>query len=251
MTHQKCGVKVEVPGKIPIKPKSRRKKHDCPPKKHDCPSKEHAAGCECNVKKPALQPARLTNDCVVVNSLVGTKSVQKVAELTLPLTALGLDVLEDLVSVQLVPNLNEVTQNARILRDKVVNIGVLPVTITVTIAGVEAPVTLDTTIPFQEHTDFPGACPEDTLQETPLEVEGIFTQPGVPVVTGPVVGDLVTGILFKVILRTNITVTRPIIQDAQGNICDVNPNRCDNLGNAPSFTLPAPANGDGGIIPLS
>ncbi|WP_208590854.1 hypothetical protein [Gracilibacillus suaedae] len=244
MTHHNCGVKVEVPGKIPIKPKNKRKKYDCPPKKH-------AAGCECNVKKPALQPAQLTNDCVVVNSLVGTKSVQKVAELTLPITAFaGLDVLEDLVSVQLVPNINEVTQNARVLRDKVVNIGLLPVTITVTIAGVEAPVTLDTTIPFQEHTDFPGACPEDTLQETPLEVEGIFTQPGVPIVTGPVVGDLVTGILFKVVLRTNITVTRPVIQDAHGNVCDVNPNRCDNLGNAPSFTLPAPE-GNGGIIPVT
>ncbi|MFD2657112.1 N-acetylmuramoyl-L-alanine amidase family protein [Gracilibacillus thailandensis] len=204
------------------------------------------------IKDRTLSLRQRTNDCVVVNSLVGTKSVQKVAELTLPITAFaGLDVLDDLVAVDVVPNLDEVTQNARIIRDKVVNIGVLPVTITVTIAGVDLPVTLSTSIPFQEHTDFPGACPEDTLQETPLEVEGIFTQPGVPVITGPVVGDLVTGILFKVVLRTNITVTRPVIQDAQGNICDVNPNRCNNIGDAPSFTLPAPENANGGIIPLS
>ncbi|WP_163579998.1 hypothetical protein [Gracilibacillus saliphilus] len=238
MTHHNCGVKVEVPGKIPIKPKTRRKKHDCP-----CPPKKQAAGCECNVKKPALEPAKLTNDCVVVNSLVGTKTVQKVAEVTLPITAFaGLGVLDDLVSVNLTPNVDAVTQNARVIKDKVVNIGLLPVTITVSILGIELPVTLDTTIPFQEHTDFPGACPQDIVQETPLEVEGTFIQPGVPVI-GAAGIELVEGILFKVVLRTTITVTRPVIQDSQGNICDVNPNRCDDTNGPPSFTLPAPPNG--------
>ncbi|MDX8047035.1 hypothetical protein SH601_13665 [Gracilibacillus sp. S3-1-1] len=232
MASNNCGVKVEVPAKLPLRPKAKKK----------------VEGCNCNVTEPVIKPAQLTNDCVVVNSLVGTKTVQKVAESTLPITAFaGLGVLDDIVSVNIVPNLDAVTQNARVIKDKVVNIGLLPASITISILDIELPVTLDTSLPFQEHTDFPGACPEDTLTETPLEIEGIFVQPGVPVI-GAAGIDLVQGILFKVILKTTITVTRPVIQDASGNICDVNPNRCETPGVAPTHTLPAPPNG-GGILP--
>jgi len=204
--------------------------------------------CNCNFKAPEHKPVQLNSDCTVVNSVVGTKSVQKVAEVTLPITAFaGLDVLDDLVSVDLVPNLDAITMNSRVIKNKVVNIGLLPVTITITLLDGVTLAPLSTTIPFQEHTDLPGACPGDTLNETPLEVEGIFTQPGVPVITGPVVGDLVTGILFKVVLRTNMTVTRQLMQDGQGNLCDLNPNRCDDTTTPPSFTLPTPPNG-GGIL---
>ncbi|WP_140321958.1 hypothetical protein [Oceanobacillus rekensis] len=166
--------------------------------------------------------------------------VQKVAETTLPLGLFpGLLDVDDIVSINVVPNLGAITQNARVIRDKVVNIGLIPATITVTILGVDLPVTITTSLPFQEHTDCPGACPEDMLFETPLEVEGIFTQPGVPVVD---VGGLalVEGILVKIILRTNITVTRQLIQDEHGNLCDANPNRCDAQTTPPSFVLPAP-----------
>ncbi|WP_411954207.1 hypothetical protein ACKXGF_13460 [Alkalibacillus sp. S2W] len=236
MGYYNCGKRIEVPGKVPIKPKNKKKKSVAPRKKQQ-------AGCNCNVENPAYQPAKLTNDCTVVNSLLGTKTVQKVAELTLPVTAFsGLGVLDNLVSVNLTPNLNEITQNVRVIKDKVVNIGLLPATISVSILDVDLPVTLNTTLPFQEHTDFPGICPQDNVQETPLEVEGIFTQPGVPVIDAAGI-ELVDGILFKVILRTTITATRPVIRDAQGNVCDVNPNRCEIVGNPPSFNLPAPTNG--------
>ncbi|SFK03705.1 hypothetical protein SAMN04487936_106249 [Halobacillus dabanensis] len=241
MGNKNCGRRIEVPGKLPIKPKKRKKK--CKPEQcHEDP-KPCTSTCNCNNEAAGPKPAHLTNDCVLVNSLVGSKTVQKVAETTLPISLFeGLVDLEDIVSINVVPNLDAITQNARIIRDKVVNIGLIPATITITIAGIDLPVTLNTTIPFQEHTDFPGACPEDTLQETPLEVEGIFTQPGVPVVD--VAGlTLVEGILFKIVLRTTITVTRPVIQDRFGQVCDVNPNRCDTSTTAPSFTLPTPENG--------
>lgn len=256
----KCGPRIEVPGKLPIKMNKKKKNVKCEPEicyvPQPCPEEPKSCTCNCNTEPMAPKTAHLTNDCVVVNSLVGTKSVQKVAEITLPLTAFdGLGVLEDIVSINVVPNVNAITQNARIIKDKVVNIGLIPATITITIAGIELPVTLNTSIPFQEHTDFPGACPEDTLQESPLEVEGIFTQPGVPVLTGPLGVDLVTGILFKVILRTTITVTRPVIKDSLGHVCDVNPDRCNPTSTPPSFTLPAPSNGGllggggGGVTP--
>lgn len=207
--------------------------------KDDCCKRET---CECNFKKPQFKPAKLTSDCVVVNSLVGSKSVQKVAETTLPITLFpNLLDIADLVSVNVVPNLDEITQNARIIKDKVVNIGLVPATISVTIAGVALPDIITTTIPFQAHTDFFGACPQDMLQETPLEVEGIFTQPGVEVVNAAGTG-LVEGILVKIVLRTQITVTRQVIKDQQGNVCEINPNRCE-ITDTPSFSFPTPNGG--------
>ncbi|MFB5663983.1 hypothetical protein [Alteribacillus sp. HJP-4] len=198
--------------------------------------------CSCNATV-APKTTKLDTDCILVNSVVGSKSVQKVAEITLPITAFeGLD-LAEIVSISVVPNLDAITMNARIIRDKVVNIGLVPATITITLLGGVVLTPLTTTIPFQEHTDFPGACPEDILQESPLEVEGIFTQPGVPVLTGPVVGDLLEGILFKIILRTTITVIRPVLQDGSGNFCDINQNRCDISTTPPTFTFPTPDNG--------
>ncbi|WP_140322018.1 DUF3794 domain-containing protein [Oceanobacillus rekensis] len=179
----------------------------------------------------------LISDCTVVDSLVCSKKVQKVAEVTLPLGLFpDLPDITDIVSVNVVPNLAGITQNVRIIEGKVVNIGIVPATITVTILGVDVPVTFTTSLPFQAHTDCPGACPEDTVTEAPLQIEGIFVQPGVPVVD--VAGlEIVTGILIKIILRTTITVTRPVIVDKHGYFCDLN-DRCK-ADNPPTFVLPA------------
>ena len=215
--------------------------------KNSCGSCGHQdkSACECNFRSIKKVP-KLNSDCVLVNSVVGSKMVQKVAEITLPLGVFGEIDLADILSVTVVPNLAGITHNVRVIRDKVVNIGLIPATITVTLVDVATPVVITTSIPFQEHTDFPGACPEDIVTESPFVVEATFTQPGVPIVTGPVVGDLLTGILFKVVLRTTITVTRPIIMDSHGGICDVNDRRCDDTG-TPSFTLPAPPT-TGGLL---
>ncbi|MGE7647782.1 hypothetical protein ACQKM1_08255 [Peribacillus frigoritolerans] len=202
--------------------------------------------CDCNFKAPARQlAAPLNSDCVLVNSVVGSKAVQKVAEATLPFTAFApaIPAGSTIVSVSVVPNLAGITRNTTIIRDKVVNIGLIPVTITVTFlapgAAAPATATLTTSLPFQEHTDFPGACPEDTVIEPPLVLEGIFAQPGVPVIgpTGLVTAD---AILVKIVLRTTITVVRPVIVDKHGGICDVNERRCETTTTPTTNTLPAP-----------
>ncbi|MFE4145164.1 hypothetical protein ACFX4I_25575, partial [Peribacillus sp. YIM B13472] len=192
------------------------------------------SACKCDFKAPARQlAAPLNSDCVLVNSVVGSKAIQKVAEATLPFTAFtpAIPAGSTIVSVAVVPNLAGVTRNTSIIRDKVVNIGLIPVAITVTYTapGTTTPVltaTLSTSLPFQEHTDFPGACPEDMVVEPPLVVEGIFAQPGVPVIgtTGLVSTN---AILVKIVLRTTITVTRQVIVDSHGGICDVNERRCE------------------------
>ncbi|MCQ6274849.1 hypothetical protein JMM81_07690 [Bacillus sp. V3B] len=199
----------------------------------------HDSFCNCKFKAPERKEAKpLNSDCTLVNSVVCSEKVQKVAELTLPLTAFGIEDLDDICAVNVVPNTAGITQNVRVIKDKVVNIGTVPVTITITLTTGDT-VTLTTSLPFQAHTDCPGACPEDLVQETPLEVEGIFVQPGVPVVVGE--GAPVTGILFKIILRTSFVVVRPVIVDKHGDICDV-VDRCDSNGIPSTIFLPAPPN---------
>lgn len=202
--------------------------------------------CDCNFKAPARQlAAPLNSDCVLVNSVVGSKAVQKVAEATLPFTAFApaIPVGSTIGPVSVVPNLAGITRNTTIIRDKVVNIGLIPVVITVTFTppGATTPSTamLTTNLPFQEHTDFPGACPEDTVIEPALVVEGIFAQPGVPVIgtTGLVTTN---AILVKIVLRTTITVIRPVIVDKHGGICDVNERRCETTTTPTTNTLAAP-----------
>ncbi|MCM3674778.1 hypothetical protein M3699_12990 [Peribacillus simplex] len=215
-----------------------------------CKSQD-ASVCNCNFRAPARElAAPLNSDCVLVNSVVGSKTVQKVAEATLPFTAFtpAIPAGSTIRSVSVVPNLAGITRNTTIIRDKVVNIGLIPVTITVTFTapGTTTPVLtaiLSTTLPFQEHTDFPGACPEDTVIEPPLVIEGIFAQPGVPVVgtSGAGAGLITTNaILVKIVLRTTITVIRQVIVDSHGGICDVNERRCETTTTPTTNTLPAP-----------
>ncbi|SEI00931.1 hypothetical protein SAMN05192559_10776 [Halobacillus karajensis] len=165
----------------------------------------------------------------------------------MPLTAFGdIGAIDGLISVSVEPDLDAITQNVRVIKDKVVNMGLIPATLTLNIAGIPVGTPLNFPIQFQGHTDFPGACPEDTVQETPLEVEGIFTQPGIEIFDLAGV-ELVEGVWVKIVLRTTITVTRPVIQDRFGHVCDVNPNRCENNTTPPSFTLPAPPE-NGGLL---
>ncbi|WP_148359634.1 hypothetical protein [Peribacillus simplex] len=215
--------------------------------KDSCKSCGHHDKSDCDCKfRSVRNPVRLNSDCVVVNSVVCSKMVQKVAEITLPLTVFapapgGIPATSTITSITVTPNLAGIVHNVRVIRDKIVNIGFIPATITViavSTAGVAATFTVTANLPFQEHTDCPGACPEDTVTESPFIVEGTFAQQGVSFVNfTPVPPVIAAGILVKVILRTNLTVTRPIIVDKHGGICDVNDRRCDLPTNPPTFNL--------------
>ena len=209
----------------------------------------HDSTCSCNFKAPVRKTKPLNSDCFVVNSVVCSKMVQKVAEITLPfsLFAGALTAASQIISIVVTPNLAGIVHNRTIIRDKVVNIGFIPASIVITFLSGAATVVLpavNVNLPFQEHTDCPGACPGDTLTEAPLEIEGIFSQPGVS--TTATVGGVtlnVLGILFKVILRTTITVTRPVIMDEHGDICDLNDHRCERPTTPPVFTFPTTPTG--------
>lgn len=182
----------------------------------------------CSCRKPRLSSDYGKKHDILVNKVVCSKQVQKVAEATIPLSALGIVLTpgEPIPLITLTPDLAGIVQNSAILRDEVVNTGYVPATITV--AGIPTPVTVS--LPFQQHTPCPGACPEDILTEAPLEVEGIIIQPVPLAVIGGVVG--VASALFKVVLRTTITVTRPMLgrlgHKDLSSLCDVNTHRCDN-----------------------
>ena len=148
----------------------------------------HDSACKCQFKAPRKKAKPLASDCVVANSVVCSKKVQKVAELAIPFARFGFEpsTVADLAGVQIsiVPDLANIVINRRVIKDKVINMGFVPTTITVTPPGGTAVEVGPFNIPFQLHTDCPGACPEDTVIETPFVLEGTFAQPGISVVVG-------------------------------------------------------------------
>jgi len=101
----------------------------------------------------------------------------------------------------------------------VVITGFLPASIT--ILGIETP--LQISIPFQQEINCPGLCPEDRIVITPFKIDSVITQ-GIEAI-----GVSVANILFKVLLSTTVTATRPVIvKDSQMKIVgDVNEGRCE------------------------
>lgn len=178
---------------------------------------------ECEVFPVEPCPPRLRTDCIIVDSLICTKRLQKVAELVIPAATLG-DIIEigpgGVISplVTLTPDLSGLVSQVTVVEDTVINTGYLPANIT--ILGIPTPIQVN--LPFQEETSCPGTCPEDRVEETPYQVDTVITQ-GIEAL-----GVGVASILFKVILSTNLTVSRPVVikDPNMQTVRDVHPDRC-------------------------
>lgn len=168
-------------------------------------------------------------DSLITDSVICSKEVQKITEIDFPRGFLGVEIGPGGVLTPqpgLTVNLEGVSQNIVLLRDKIVNIGFFPVTITrgdTPVPGLE-----EVNLPLQEETDCPGVCPEDIAIEAPFQVEAVIIQPiprSVSATDEVVVLDIVR---FKIVLRTTITVVRPIINSKDGCfVKDVNEHRCE------------------------
>lgn len=174
------------------------------------------------------RPPTLATDCIVVESLLCSKRVNQVAELAVPVASLG-----DVISVDpggvinppitVTPDINGLVSQTTVVKDMVITTGYLPVSISA--LGLDAPLQLN--IPFQAETNCPGVCPEDTVRLSPNNIEASVTQ-GIEALDVSV-----ANILFKVIISTHLTVTRPIIAKADHLkiVKDVNEDRCQSSDN--------------------
>lgn len=169
-------------------------------------------------------PPKLQTDCIVVDSLVCSKRLSKVAELTIPVATLKVivtvgpgGIITPIITLQ--PDLSGLVSKVTVAKGMVINTGYIPANITV--AGIPTPIQVN--LPFQEETSCPEACPEDKVLEPPFKVEAVITQ-GIEAL-----GVGVANILFKVILSTNLTVSRPVIvKDPDSQVVrDANPDRCE------------------------
>lgn len=179
---------------------------------------------ECEHFESSRNTPELATDCVVVDSLICSKKVYKVAELSVPIPTLG-----DIISIgpggvitpfiTLTPDLTSIVSQTTVVKDMIINTGYLPAN--VTILGITTPLQIN--IPFQQETICPGVCPEDTITESPFKMEAKVTQ-GIEAL-----GVSVANILFKVVLSTNLTVTRPIVtkNPTIKAVKDVNADRCE------------------------
>ncbi|WP_349346750.1 hypothetical protein [Priestia megaterium] len=226
-------------------------KKECFDKEDDCCSAHHDP-CE---------------NTTLVDKVICSKDVQKVAEFALPaavgplavgdgliatILALLASIAAGAVNVRVVPNFNGIRQEVTVVKDKIINLGTIPANLElISVAGLVV-ATIPIQIFFQEHTDCPGVCPGDTVVETRPIVEAVLNQPLIG--TTPEGGTFINLLLFKAIVRTHLTVTRQVIKSKDGSTCDANPHRCDPTGtpgviNSPinltptNITLPAPGPG--------
>ncbi|MGG0251590.1 hypothetical protein ABEY24_25200 [Peribacillus frigoritolerans] len=183
------------------------------------------------------------NDSILVDSVICSKEVKKVTELDIPLAILPIEIGPGGIltpELSITVDSSGISQNVIVLKDMVVNIGYVPASSFVggTLLG-------SANIPFQEETDCPGVCPGDIAVESPLQVEAIIIQPLPNAIIPALIASGPTDIArVKIILRTTITVIRPIIKSKDGCLIDVNPARCE----APTplnITLPAPPTNGG------
>lgn len=158
---------------------------------------------------------------IIVDSVICSKEVQKIAEVET-----FSDFLRgDIVKIDVVVHEDDISQNIIVIKDKIVSIGVVPVTINFSGTFAGSPFSLQEGIPFQEETECLGVCPEDTVTESPLQVEVAIAQSirynlsDIP--------DL-ERLLFiiKVILRTTVTATRQVVKSKDRCLIDLNENRC-------------------------
>ncbi|MED4687583.1 hypothetical protein [Peribacillus frigoritolerans] len=148
--------------------------------------------------------------------------------------------------VEIIVDEENIAQNIVVIKDKIVNIGFIPITVIV-IRDNRRVIPLAVNLPFQKETECPGACPGDTVMETPLQVEAVIIQPLPNVLTPIERRPFLAGldvIRVKIILRTTITVVRPVIKSKDGCFSDVNQDRCKN-STPLTITLPVPTP-DGG-----
>lgn len=183
--------------------------------------------CEYNYYEKRRKP-QLVSDCIVVDSLICSQQVSVVAELSIPITTLG-----DIITIgpggvidppiTLIPDISNIVSQTTVLKNMIVITGYLPAS--VTILGIETP--LQISIPFQAEVNCPGVCPGDRIIQAPFKIESTITQ-GIEAL-----GISVANVLFKVLLSTTVTATRPVIvKDSDLNLVgDINEDRCEMSGN--------------------
>ncbi|MFL0361422.1 hypothetical protein [Bacillus sp. PK3_68] len=161
-------------------------------------------------------------DSFIIDSVICSKEVQKIAGVeffqTLPTSE-----FEGNLNIEVVVHEERISQNIVVIRDKIVNIGVVPTTIT--ISDTAGSLDIQEGIPFQEETECPGVCPGDVVTEAPLQVEAAIAQ--IIQYNNADPGFRNFRFIIKIILRTTITATRPVIKSKDGCFIDVNRDRCE------------------------
>lgn len=204
---------------------SKQARKDYPVSQPDCHCRSKPRPCyECEYYYYRRKAPRLNTDCIVVESLLCSQRANIIAEINIPVLTLGgiVDVGPGGVitpPITLTPDISNIVYQFSVLKNMVVITGYLPANVTV--LGIELPIQI--TIPFQEEIHCPGLCPQDNIQHTPFKIEATITQ-GLEAL-----GVVAASILFKVILSTNVTATRPVIVKEPNLklVADVNEDRCE------------------------
>ncbi|BCJ88030.1 hypothetical protein [Effusibacillus dendaii] len=161
------------------------------------------------------------NECILVQSVICSRAVFLTAEAKIPACHLQLKLDpsgEIKQAIRLIAGeSSDISINLSLVKDIAVVSGFIRGIVVIN-NRISCPVVL----PFQTEFECKGICPEDNIRNTIPVVQGILPPLGIP--HGD---DQQDAIVFKVILKTQVTVTRERIAKANLEILgDVNEDRC-------------------------
>jgi hypothetical protein len=154
-------------------------------------------------------PDNFVNHKIKVLKVLCSECVQETGTVTIPVP--GIPALEDIVSIDIVATGPPAIGTIEVLNGKIINVGTVPAALTITILGVELPITIPIpAIPFSGEVVCPGVVPDGTInvQKHDLQLEGLTATP-IPLVEGVVdFGVLVTATIQTCVIISKETILK-------------------------------------------
>lgn len=154
-----------------------------------------------------ILPSQFVNQHLKTLRVLCKERVNEFGDLTIPLA--GVDVaLLDQIQVTITAVGTPVIQVLEAVPNKIVNVGFVPVTLNIVVAGIINLVGITVNVPFQGVVECPGVLPGDNIQKHDIQVLGVIDTPitQFAVVAGALVPTV--ALLLKVVVELCIVVSR-------------------------------------------
>lgn len=154
-----------------------------------------------------VQPSQFFNQHLKVLQVVHKQVVNEFGDLTIPLAGVNAADIGLVQVTNIVAGTPEITV-MEALPGKIVNIGFVPVTLTITVLDIIDLVGITVNVPFQAVIETPGVLPGDNIQKHDIQVLGVIDTPVTlfEIVDG--VLEVTVGLQLKVVVELCLVVAR-------------------------------------------
>ncbi|MHB8182513.1 MAG: hypothetical protein ACYDDN_01960 [Candidatus Desulforudaceae bacterium] len=153
-----------------------------------------------------IQPVNFFDQKIKALRVICQERVNESGDLVLPFINTVVD--PELVEVTITEVGMPVITNLEALRGKVVNVGFVPVTLTITVGGIIDLVDITVNVPFQGVIECPGVLPGDNIQKHDIQVLGVIdTVVTVATIVNAVFAES-TALNLKVVVELCVVISR-------------------------------------------